>query len=147
MAQGELPTAKNHFESIFARPDETADKRDAVRTIGWLILWMLNEEQSGPDPRGLTWQDLSTRVEQQAPERVRGRSDWPGWFSREFKDQMDLLHEVQHVILIASDTQGCYRIRVPVFGAWFNTTQKENFRLMIEALAADLDRAPSWGQG
>jgi hypothetical protein len=145
MAQGELPTATNHFESIFARPDETEDKRDAVRTVGWLILWALNEERFRPDPRGLTLQDLSARVAQQAPERVRNRADWSGWFSLEFSDQMDLLQDAQYVI--APDPQGCYRIRVPVFGAWFDTTQKGNYGLMIEALAADLDRPVSRGLG
>ena len=130
----ELPLAAEHFSSIFTQA-ATVDERDTVRALGWMILRVLEQA----DPAALSWSELNEGVTRIAERLVPDRQGWEDWFAREFYDQIQLLHEVQYVI--APDAADLYRIRVPIFRAWFNRTAPARYPEMADRLSRDLRRA------
>lgn len=132
MGQRSLPTAAKYFLSIFADYSPGRDNRDAVRAMGWMVLWFLNKEHPTP----LSQNEIRRRVLEAVQERVSHESQWVPKFDEEFLDQFGLLAEVQHVIV--QDEKGLYQIRIPVFRAWFNSRAEELYPQMIDRLRHDL---------
>jgi hypothetical protein len=138
MVCGDVPSTQNFFDSFFIGRSRTRGDLDAVRTVGWLILWVLS--QPGLDPNGQNADELRQRVTGLAPDELRAGTFRSGWFLKEeFDDQLSLLSEVH--ALIKQDARGRYGIRVPIFRDWFKTTQHPRLDQMLGSLRGDLDRA------
>jgi hypothetical protein len=126
MAQGKLPIAEAYFKSIFHNYARGQDNSDAVRAMGWVILWVLNKQQT------LSKEEIKRRVLEQISSKLK----WSPMFEAEFEDQFTLLDTVQSVIVKQEEQR--YHFRVPVFRAWFDCKAKEDYPQMIKRLRHDL---------
>ncbi|MFZ1106878.1 MAG: ATP-binding protein [Rhodomicrobium sp.] len=125
MVRGDLSTTGEYFQSIF---DQGGDGEDAVRAMGWMILWVLNRAH----PASLSLESVRRQIFDLAKEGGSPRMQWASRFDSEFADQFVLLDNVQYVI--EQDEERLYHIRVPIFRAWFNFKAAELFPQMMDRL-------------
>ena len=131
MANGEVELAREYFRNLFSQLDPAGGDGDSVRPLGWSILSVLDEVY----PARLTQMALRERTLAAAQDQVPGLGFDQGRFDKEFKDQLQLLEDVQNVI--DPDSDGRYQFRVPVVRSWFNSGAGRQYRPAVGHANAD----------
>ena len=143
MVRGDLARAETLFRSIYVQRSPSGDDGDAVRALGWWILWVLNQAGAwvlnSEGENALSKTELMLAVAAALPQEIRNDRRFSTWFDTEFDDQFQLLDEVHYVI--KADEAQRYRIRVPIFRDWFNHSAQRLHPEMADRLGADLARA------
>ena len=132
MIHGDLPVADHYFRSICSSDDRGGDDRDRARPLGWLVLWVLDQQY----PARLSKVEILRQVENEIQRQSPVQSGWEKWFYCELVDQIDLLDRVYYVIA-ADEPQG-YQMRVPIFRAWFHARARDRYPEMVNRLRDDL---------